>query len=272
MGMLFNVLAHESAAPWAAVLCMLQNFLGERADAARQACASWFHNLDQAVAGQPTTVQTPDGVNGKTQARQIQLATCFARLLWGWIQEPLRGLCNTTWPHAGQDLLAALQQGKPQLLFPGRVLGGCNARQWDKAISEKAYYDAIRCAAGVSEQDRRQSLSTGAGHPFEEMDLALIGTHSMKKTAVTVLGDNQVSFKIISLLTGAAEDKLRREYYKPSKHKQRAALASGFGELAAAVSPQASHHEYCVSCGRRRQDTWQYCPSCGVGFVKQNPA
>ena len=102
-GILFHTLVRRVGAPWAGVLCVLQLCLGERVDAARQACASWLQNLDPEASGSPAVVRIPDNVNGKTQSREIQIATCFARLLWGWVQEPLRGLGSATWPHCCKE-------------------------------------------------------------------------------------------------------------------------------------------------------------------------
>ena len=85
----YQTLVWSCHAPWAAVLMLLQLFLGDRCDCARQAATSWFVNFGQHdVWGWPE-ISIPK-VNGKTQPRKIPLNPGFADLLWGWMtKEPL---------------------------------------------------------------------------------------------------------------------------------------------------------------------------------------
>ena len=153
---------------------------GDRADAARQASTEWFRNLNP-EAGNPPSVAIPD-CNDKTTAREIYLSTGFAALLWHWVLEPLKGRDEkTSWPHPGQNLHGAFLNKKPMLLFPGRVCGGQDRRKWNTAISEKAYYNALRTAAGIIQRERAEAHSQQRSHPYDDVDLDRLGTHSMKK-------------------------------------------------------------------------------------------
>ena len=73
-------------------LCLLQLFLGDRADAARQASTAWFRNLNPET-GNPPSVAIPD-CDDKTTVREIYLSKGFAALLW---LEPLTGRDERTW-------------------------------------------------------------------------------------------------------------------------------------------------------------------------------
>lgn len=125
LALLFDVVVNVLGAAWAGALMMIQLHLGERADCSRQISSSWFENL-RPSAGLPCV--NIEKVNGKTQERCVPLPRSFAELLWTWIsKKPLvGGGGRTQWPWPGQGLAEAFQpRGKPCLLFPGRVIGGC---------------------------------------------------------------------------------------------------------------------------------------------------
>ena len=46
VGILFQTLVQQVNCPWAGALCLFQLFLGDRADAARQASTEWFRSLN----------------------------------------------------------------------------------------------------------------------------------------------------------------------------------------------------------------------------------
>ena len=268
VGILFRTLVQKLNCPWAGALSLLQLLLGDRADAARQGSTEWFRNLNP-DSGNPPSVAIPD-CNDKTTVREIYLSRGFAALLWHWVLEPLRG-CDrrTSWPHPGQNLHGAILNKKPMLLFPGRVRGGKDSRNWDKAISEKAYYNAVREAAGIIQRERAQAHSQQSSHPYDNVDLDRLGTHSMKKTCVTELCEQNVSLAVISQLTGTTEEVLLRHYYKPSQRKQQEAVTNGLAKVVAAVSPNVSVQDasvHCSECGIQRQPDWYFCPKCGAKF------
>lgn len=272
VGILFRTLVQKVNCAWAGALCLLQLFLGDRADAARQASTEWFRNLNP-DSGNPPTVAIPD-CNNKTTVREVYLSKGFAALLWHWVLEPLKGRDErSSWPHPGQNLHSALLNMKPVLLFPGRVCGGKDRRNWKKAISEKAYYDAVRSAAGIIQRERAQAHRQGGKHPYDDVDLDRLGTHSMKKTCVTELCEQNVSPAAISQLTGTTEEVLLRHYYQPSQRKQQEAVSNGLAKVVAAVShkvpPQeasAESYGYCSHCGMQRKSEWYFCPKCGTKF------
>ena len=100
----FLVLFHtvrELGAVWAAVLMLIQLFLGERADAARQCCFSWLRDFEGGP--QLPKVQIPQGINKKTCSRLVSLDVGFARILRSWIHEtPLTGGKHQQWPFENQ--------------------------------------------------------------------------------------------------------------------------------------------------------------------------
>ena len=77
--------------PWAAVLMLVQIFMGERADCARQCRWSWLRGMAPGSL-KPPSVEIPDEINGKTVAREIPLHEPFARLLLGWVEGRPSGL------------------------------------------------------------------------------------------------------------------------------------------------------------------------------------
>ena len=272
VGILFRTLVQKVNCAWAGALCLLQLFLGDRADAARQASTEWFRNLNP-DSGNPPTVAIPD-CNDKTTVREVYLSKGFAALLWHWVLEPLKGRDErSSWPHPGQNLHSALLNMKPVLLFPGRVRGGKDRRNWKKAISEKAYYDAVRSATGIIQRERAQAHRQGGKHPYDDVDLDRLGTHSMKKTCVTELCEQNVSPAVISQLTGTTEEVLLCHYYQPSQRKQQEAVSNGLAKVVAAVSPKippqeasAESYGYCSHCGMQRKSEWYFCPKCGTKF------
>ena len=261
VGVLFRTLVQQVGSAWAGVLCLLQLFLGDRADAARQASTEWFQNLNP-NSGNPPSVEIPD-INGKTTARTIFLAQGFAAMLWAWITDPLKcGKGKTSWPHEGQNLYDAFLNLKPALLFPGRVSGGCNLRAWNKAITEKAYHNAIRAAAHFIETERAEAHKAKQSHPYDNFNLNRLGTHSMKKTCVTELCEQNVSLAIISQLTGTTQEVLMRHYYKPSESKKQEAVSHGFANVVAVL--QDASVKYCSQCGLQQKLDWNFCPTCGT--------
>ena len=222
LGCLFATLKHQC--PWAAALMVLQLCLGERADAARQASTTWFQNMAPHSLALPVC-HIPH-VNLKTTERTIPLDRGFAELLWGWMtSEPLESQ-GKQWPFLHQDLKKAFASGAAQLLFPGRVLGGVNKRDFSKPITEKAYLDAIHAACKSLAHEQKLAQQNGQPHPCEDLDLTKVGTHSMKKSLVTMMKSKKISTSIVSAITGTSCRTLDENYDIPTHQRQRHAFKS----------------------------------------------
>ena len=187
---------------WVAALTFIQLVLGERADCARSAKRTWFKNLNPLSNGN-ATVEVPE-TNGKTQARSIHLPTKIGRVLWSWMHEkPLKGPNGASWPFPGQVCEGDV------FLFPG--LEGRGKRKWTAPVSERGYLYQLRAATKLLARDRASARATGRDdHVFEDVCLERVGTHSMKKSAVTLLADNGVSTTLVSCLTGTTIPTLQR--------------------------------------------------------------
>ena len=100
---LYHTVLWEVGAVWASVLMLVQLFLGERADAARQCRFSWLVDLPGGSAGDLPKVNIPADLNAKTPARSVALSHDFARIFSSWIHEkPLIGKHGRQWPFDNQ--------------------------------------------------------------------------------------------------------------------------------------------------------------------------
>ena len=223
----FHTIIHRANAPWAGVLLLVQLLLGDRADCARQASIDWFSNIHPDADGLPE-VKIPGGINGKTQPRLVPLPPCFSQLLWKWIAiHPLQTDTHQ-WPLVGQQLHATYCRKEKQLLFCGRTGKGKNEVIWDKPISERAYLKQITSACEFILQERKEYHRSERSHVFDEVDLSRIGTHSWKKTAVTLLKNDNVSSAVVSVLTGTSIKTLNEIYDVPTSKRQREAVKKAF--------------------------------------------
>lgn len=188
-------LVHKIGCPWAAVLALCQLAFGERADCARRLDASWFSNLDPSSTSLPT-VSIPK-VNGKTTARTIAVPTFLAKLLWAWMDQPLVGTFNSQWPFPDHQLQQHVKEGKQRFLFPGRRCGGPNLRNFDSPVSERGYLEKLEQAAKLIAHERVQDRLEGKAHLFEDIDVNNIGTHTLKKSCVTLLKDAAATDSVV---------------------------------------------------------------------------
>lgn len=255
---LFGILA--SRAPWAAVMMLIQLFLGERADAARQVRWSWL--LQSKADCPPNDIQIP-ACNKKTTPRRIGLYEPFARLLHQWTKNPLRADNGEQWPAEGQQVWA---DDLP--LFPGYDYYG-QLRQWAKPISEKAFYDQVRNAAKVIGIQRQEASAAGEPHCYDNVDLRQLGTHSMKKTAVSLMAETQTSWAVISAITGTSIQTLQLTYDIATTGRQTDAMKRSFSGVLSGM--QAEVHDaqaelgFCGLCGLRQSDpAHAYCRKCGA--------
>jgi len=276
---LFNTLVRRDD-PWAAVLMLMQMQCAERADCCRQSRRGWFHDLDP-HAGQPANVQIPK-VNGKTVPRTIPVHKTFADLLHQWLSgNPLKGPMSQ-WPWEGQDT-----QASTAMLFPGRVRGGVDNRHWGVSVSRRAYLLKVTAAAEDILAERAEHRRSGKPHPFDECDLTRLGTHSFKKTGVSLLRDVCRSIAVVSAISGTSGYMLSKVYDVPTVKRQRKALRDAFGcvftqvngsntsssaagssTTGGSATASAAHSnasfKFCPRCGNLRADPqWAWCPHCG---------
>eukprot|EP00435_Cladocopium_sp_Y103_P050275 s1804_g15.t1 len=245
---------------WAAVLMLFQLFLGERADAARQVKQGWLKHFDPKAADVPLVV-IPNGVNAKTLPREVSLPASFAHAVHSWMQKPLTGGKGQQWPFPGQSLHI-----DSDVLFPGK-----NAEQnrGQKPISERAYFEALRKAGKALVRSREQARKKGEPHVYEGVNLTYLGTHSMKKTHVTLLKTHGFSTALISSISGTCPATLDKHYDVPTSKRQREALDTVFGPLLPGQcdsNGDSYKHAaiYCTSCGQPVQEEWRFCRNCGT--------
>ena len=115
-------------------------------------------------------------------------------------------------------------------------------------------------------------------HTFDDVDLAKIGTHSWKKTAVTLMKDEHVSTSIISAVTGTSAKTLEEVYDVPTQKRQRQVVSTILspvllrvtelsGETSGSAEPSRhiakEHQNPCHVCSKLINITWQYCAFCG---------
>ena len=261
----FWALVHDSRSPWAAVMWLLQLCLGERADCTRQASSKWFNNLNPTSTGSPTC--SIPAVNLKTQERIVPLEKSLAELIWTWVtKEPLRGPGNSQWPWKGQDLQASFESAEDTLLFPGRVYGGKNVRNWTSAITERSYAEKIAEACKAIAKEKKQAADENKPHPCSDLDLDRVGTHSLKKTTVTLLKSCQTATSIVSAITGTSARTLDSTYDVPTLQRQRKAISTAISPVLECVQnteSTGSQADFCRFCDKPQQSCWLFCPYCG---------
>lgn len=249
--------------PWAAVLSLLQLFIMDRADCSRKCCWEWLSGLDPRSQCQPS-INIPKA-NGKTVARTIPLYQPFAEFLWKTAHgNPIQALTGETWPAAGQNL-----DSGP--LFPGYSVNG-KCRNWNKAISERAYLARLHQAAEILRAQRAVAKANQVEHVFDGYDLGRLGTHSWKKTSVTMFSDHEVSWAIIAAISGTSIQMLQRSYDIATQTRQHKAMMEVFGPaLGPALLPEKATCEenhvqlkkYCGKCGVPRRYPDVFCTACG---------
>ena len=277
--------------PWAAVLVLLQLFLGERADAARSARFSWLRNVSQDDDDDGTSgsgfldlpeVWIPDGVDKKTANRKIALDRAFCTLLRTWLRgAPLTGQRGAQWPWEGQ----AISPG--HCLFPGKSMQS-QRRSWEEPATERAYLAAIKKATAEIARSRHAAENQGKVHIFTDVDLPRIGTHAVKKTCVSLLAEDGASMTLIAAITNTSTGVLRRHYDVATNGRKRRAVASALGPVvkqltAGGEEPEAEGSDegrpdaenvqrvtigsrldrWCPFCGKPVEQQWLYCYCCG---------
>lgn len=208
--------------------------------------------------------------------RTIPIYKPFVDFLWKTTHgHSLQSLTGETWPADGQDVDSA---GAP--LFPGYAKNG-QTRDWGKPISERAFLGRLHQAAEVLRAQRAVAKANGVHHEFEGFDLGLLGTHSFKKTSVTLMSEQKISWAIISEISGTSAQMLQRCYDIPTKGRQHDAMENAFDDPAwsnvlgpseAGVEAPGCQHDgngnaakYCGKCGHlKRHSDDLFCTRCGA--------
>ncbi|CAE7417205.1 unnamed protein product [Symbiodinium sp. CCMP2592] len=275
---LFETFAMEVQAPWAGVAFLLGVFMGERQACVLGARDSWFTG----IGTDHPCINVPR-INKKTKAREIPLDKSFAALLAQWTSPesgPVRGGGGSQWPHpdqtlqmADQERTGAQKRKRGNLLFPGKLLSG-GGRNYRKPVTERGWHDRFQVAQSCIAKQRTAAEAEGRGHVFDEISLARVSSHSMKKSTVTLLKGAGVATKVISLITGTSCRMLENTYFQPSRKVQRDAAAAAFSKITDGLTSLRSRDVnpssrdvapalFCTQCGRPAKAAWCYCRSCG---------
>lgn len=249
---------------------LLQLFLGERCDCARQATTSWFkHFKMDDFTGWPE-VEIPK-VNGKTCPRKIPLNPQFAHLLWGWmVKEPLASDCRC-WPVEGQNLNIAIEKETDQYLFCGFTGFGLNDPVFKQPVSERAFFKQLQRAVEILKHERQVAHHRQQSHVFDDVDLSLIGTHSWKKTAVTLMKEQKVSTSVISAITGTSVRILDEVYDVPTQRRQRHMVKQVFGPVVGNILKTGDSLS-CPNCLSSVEPGWKFCPHCAEALPASETA
>lgn len=129
----------------------------------------------------------------------------------------------------------------------------------------------------VVSKERTEQRLLGNKHTFDDCDLAKLGTHSFKRTGVTLLKDVCRSTAVVAAVAGTTARTLDRIYDCPTAKRQRRAVAEAFedivgsidtvGNATGATSSTAGRPtgaKFCSMCGQARGErAWVCCPFCG---------
>ena len=119
---------------------------------------------------------------GKTKSRRIPLHPQFATLVSDWMfKSPLAdNRTDCTWPFPGQKLRGTAP------VFPGLSKRAGHRqwwkRQWSKPVSERAYLGPLNDLVQVLKREIRKD---GKSHAWSDVDVDMLGTHSLKRSAAT---------------------------------------------------------------------------------------
>ena len=266
---LFDIMLNKVGCAWAAVMLLISVCTGERVDAVRQICTTWLYGLDEKSVGQPS-ICWPD-VNLKTSARDSVLDSGVAKLLRAWIStKPLSTHHGSQWPEPGHNVKHHLEARTACFLFPGRVRGGRNARNYDKAISCRAYNYIWKDCQHILQTEIKDSQKHGKQHAFDNIDLRRLSSHCGKKSCVNMLADEGNPVSIASALTATTPSVLQDSYIsKPKPQAQRKAINSTMQDMVAGVK-QTLDPSFCTKCGNKCKVDWAFCPKCGQRTTVSN--
>ena len=204
----------------------------------------WLKNIEPRAFGVPAL--TIPKVNGKTTPRTMPLPPVLATMLTDWLyKDPLRGAFESQWPFVGQQAQA------DYFLFPKNVNMDA-PREWDKPVTRHGILYRLKRATNIIHDERLQCRATNQAHPFDDFNLDQLGTHSFKRTAVTMLKDLSVSSAVIGTIAGTSPATLERCYDEPTFKRQRRWLSTAFDGVfgdAASSSAAATARPSCGDTG-----------------------
>ena len=245
-----------------AVVTLLQILCGERADCICKSRVRWLRHLDPKDSS-PATFQI-EKVNGKTVGRHVPLAPAIAALLHGWLSNGLKGPAGNEWPLPGTNL-----DDPAAYLFPGLALGGTgpkrNRRVFDKPLTVRGYRSRLSAAVAVLERERSANNRRGKAHPFDGFPLDRLGTHSFKRSAVTLMKDTCASTSLVAAIADTTAKTLDRVYDTPTWKRQQTLVIKTFNPLAdtlrdqQATGQEAPSVGFCSQCGKTRESSWACC-------------
>ncbi|CAE7207706.1 unnamed protein product [Symbiodinium sp. CCMP2592] len=274
----------QDGAPWVCVAILIQLALAERGGATMQCRFRWLQNLAPEDHGVPQI--SVEKVNRKTNARDVPIPAALASLLHRWLHDaPLCG-CNSQWPFQNQDT------APDNYLFASRTVSG--ERVWNQPMTREAYQLRLRRASEIIGQERANTRQAGGEeHCFEKVDLTKIGTHTFKRSSITLLSAICTSPAVLEAISATSSGTLDRYYDDPTPDRQIQALDTAFGpvwrrmtgkstpleaasteppkrkrsadpsDLSGAADVDADEIRFCARCGEPRTDLrWKGCPFC----------
>ena len=144
----------------------------------------------------------------------------------------------------------------------------------------------MRAAAELIKKEAKTARIRKEPHPFESFDLSRLRTHSMKKTAVSLLKEQRFSSAIVASLTGTSARTLETVYDRPTDKRTRKAVNKALGPIVKVFRPsndevaaddddeeeEEDNHDdnFCTHCGHALLEAKQrYCSKCGHKVIRR---
>ena len=105
-------------------------------------------------------------------------------------------------------------------------------RNWARPISVRGYQRKLTEAAQVLQEERAANARRSRSHPFDGLPLDRWGTHSFKRSAVTLIKNACTSTALCGSIAGTTARTLDRVYDTPTLKRQQALVARVFGPVA----------------------------------------
>ena len=122
------------------------------------------------------------------------------------------------------------------LLCPGLLLGqgqGGSKRNWGRPVTRRAYLLRLGDAVQLLRRQRLHAKLAGEAHEFHGFGLNGIGTHSCKKTSVTLLKVAGSSSAVIAKIAGTSARTLDAVYDCATSARQRPLSTLGWATFTA---------------------------------------
>ena len=110
---------------------------------------------------------------------------------------------------------------------------------------------------------RLRSDSSAAEHLWAGVNLDRVGTHSFKKSWVSILMEETQSLAIVSALSGTSMATLSQTYDVPTFRRQQNAQSRAFGALMLQEMVETGGTEESQPSTRDITGQWKFCPFCG---------